>query len=443
MDKREYFLAALKAGAAYRKDWVLAAFSMIMEEEDAYTKDPYPYRIVRWNGEYRFLDPEKNGDLTLLEGTNPNEPPFHLKEKIKLKAGAIPNLKKDVETTYGNLLFNYLVLVWPFYDKIEYLEGRITAKQVEELIQKRLVDEPEGGAPQPGDPDWKGGPDAPIYVSEYLKFSEAMFSLVGYTQLCVPSATPKALTTHPDIPKLKAKLLEENKDRLHDPAVIAKIEAELVKLDKEWLKGDPSEGFYIKKGSFDVKRKKLRLMYGAEMAFSDGSRAELVANSLDEGWDISKMPSMMNSLREASYNRGALTALGGETVKYFLRVFQNTKIAEQDCGSKLGREKAVTEENYQRFVGFYKINPDGVERLTEENLRKYIGRTITVRSPMYCLTPSTSYCAVCMGDANAEHPKALGALGAEVGSTFMNISMAAAHGKALAVARYDFKKSIT
>lgn len=442
MDKLEYFLKALKEGAFKKKHWVISAFSKTLEEENAWSADPYPYRIVLWQGEYHFIDLERNGDFSLIEGTRPEEPPFSFKERIKLKAGQVPNLKRDVDTTYGNLLFNYLVLVWAFHDKIEFQTGAVRANEIEKIIETRLTDEPEGGAPEVGSSGWVGGKDAPIYVSEYLRFCEAMFSLVGYTQLCVPAATEKSLTTHPDMPALKARLLEENKDRLHDPAVIARIEEQLIALDREWLKGDPSEGFYIDKKSFDVRRKKTHLMSGVETGFKEGAEIDLITNSLAEGWDISKMPAMMNSLRDGSYSRGALTALGGESVKYFLRVFQNTKIAEEDCKSKLGRDKDITQANYQRYIGFYKINPNGIEQLTEENLKGYIGRTIKIRSPMYCKTASTSFCAVCMGDSNAENPNALGTLGSAVGSQFLSLFMAQMHGKALTVAHYDFKEQI-
>src|SRR5690606_16419766 len=118
--------------------------------------------------------------------------------------------------------------------------------------------------------------------------------LGGFTQLWVPAASPKALQTHPDAPKLRAELLEKYKDRLHDPAVIAEIQNALVALDKEWLKGDPVEGFFLGDKVWNTARKRMFTIHGPESGFEEGGDAELIVNSLDEGWDITKMPVMVN-----------------------------------------------------------------------------------------------------------------------------------------------------
>lgn len=431
MNKRDYFVRVMNSDTYKKKRWIISAFSIVREGPKDFVENPYPNRIVRKDDAYYFIDPNKQGDHTMIEGAGVSEPVFRFKDSLKLKAGELVNLKEDVTTTYGQALVNQLALVYAFHDKVPYQNGEIKAKSLEKLIEPRLTNEPEGGAPLPGDDDYVGGEKAPIYISEYKRFAEAMFSLAGYTQLCVPAATPKSMVTHPDMAELKKRLLEKYKDRLHDPAAIAEIEKELIALDREWLKGDPSEGFYIGGSSISVKRKRMHLMYGAEMGFADGDKADLIANSLSEGWEIDKIPGMMNSLREGSYSRGKLTALGGESVKYFMRVFQNTKIVEEDCGSTLGRQKNITEDNHRRYLGFYKINPSGLERLTEDNIQKYIGKSITIRSPMFCRSEGTGFCSRCVGDVNAENPKGLGAAVAEVGSEFMSIFMAAAHARQL------------
>lgn len=442
MHKSEYFVRALNSDIYRRRDWVISAFSIVRDREELSIENDMPYRLFMEDGEYRFVDPTRAGEHSLLEGTVPGQPAFRFKDELKLKAGDLANLKHDVKTTYGNALFNQLVLVYAFHDKIPYQEGEIKARAIEALIESRLTNEPEGGAPLPGEPGYIGGVKDRIYISEYKRFAEAIFSLAGFTQLCVPAATPKSMVAPPNLKEVKEELLERYKDRLHDPAVIAQIDKELVELDRKWLDGDASEGFFISRSSRDLKRKKMHLMYGAEMAFTDGSKATLVANSLAEGWDIDKMPELMNSLREGSYARGKLTALGGESVKYFMRVFQNTKVTMEDCGSKIGRVKKITQNNHMRYVGFYKINPSTLERLDEDNVKKYIDKEITLRSPMYCKAEGTGFCARCVGDVNSENPKALGAAVAAVGSEFMQTFMSAAHAKSLTTARWTLEELI-
>lgn len=432
MNKIDYLFAALNAGAYKKKSWVLSVFSVTYGQEER-----YPYAIVRTEKNVVFVDPENPENLITIEGAKPNEPLFSFKDRVDITPELVPNCKGKLNVPIGNLFFNFYVLIYSLGNRIEFMTGKLTPGAVLAKIRPLMRDYPEAG--QERDP-------AMIYPDDYRKFQKAIFAIVGYTQLCVPSATRHMLGTHPDLPKRRAELLEKNKDRLWDPAVIAKIEEELVKMDMDYMATDPDggAGFFVKeKKSYGVVRKRLYSMHGAEMAFKDGTRATLVVNSLNEGWDVDKMPDMINSLREGSYNRGRDTALGGEAVKFLGRVFQNTTITEKDCGSKLGWEKEFTNDNYRRYVGFYRVTPNGSEEITEEFAKASIGKKISVRSPMLCKTPKTGFCQCCMGNPNAINPTALGLLAADLGSQLMYVFMGAMHGKVLSVAHYSYKHSIT
>lgn len=432
MKKRDFFLKAMEAGAYRHKAWVFHAFSMsnVPESEDI------PYRLHQGTDFYYYDDPE-SGESVVLEDAPSQEPCFSFREKVKLKAGDVINLHEDVNSSYGNLLANYVVLVYPFGDKINYIQGAFKIGAIEKEIEGRLTTNPEYQTKKDVEPE------NPIYVSEYLNYVDAILSLEGFSQLCVPSATRKTMTRDPRIPEIRAALLEKYKDSLDDPATIAKIDAELVKVDKEWLKDDLGEGFYHKSKSFEVVRKKAHLMHGAESGFQDGQKVDLVTNSLSEGWDIEKLPSMVNSLREGTYSRGAMTALGGESTKTINRIFQNTAIKEKDCGSKLGWDRTIDKENAKQYIGFFRIVPSGTEEITDANYEKFIGKTITLRTPMFCKTPKTGFCETCMGRKISENPHALGALAAEVGSTLMLLSMGAMHGKSLKTEEYRPASVIT
>lgn len=432
MLKRDFFLKACNAGAYRHKHWVLSAFSIMRPHET--DGETYPYQIVQGKDLYHFVDPDNAMELTPLDDSPVGQPPFVFLDRIDLKAGEVPNLKSAVTTTYGNVLFNFNVLVYAFGDKIEFVTGRVNLKKIEAEIERRLTS--DGKEP-------REGVEVPIYVSEYLEYVDAALATVGYTQLCVPSATRKTMTRDPRIPEKRKELLEKYKDSLNDPATVAKIDAELIEMDREWMKGDPGEGFYIKDKSYNVVRKKAHLFHGAESGFSDGPNVDVVQNSLSEGWDIEKLPAMVNSLREGSYNRGAMTALGGESAKTLTRIFQNARVMEEDCGSTMGMRKVVTRDNHQKYIGFYRIIPSGTEELSEKNIEKYIGKTITLRSPMFCKTPKTGFCVRCMGRQNSQNPNALGSLVSQVGSQFMGVLMASMHGKALKTAEFQPEFSIS
>lgn len=431
MNKLELFLSAMRAQEYRRKAWVISAFALVAEAPDAWRQDPYQWRLVQTPAGHFFVN---EGQLEPIEGSKAGEPPFAVKEHVQLKAGDVPNLSEDALATYGRILANYTVLVYAFDKKIAFINKRFSPGQIEEMIVPRLKDTPPEGAVR--------SPEL-IYVDEYLRYCDAAFYMAGFTQICVPAATEKSMVAPPGIVELKQRLLEENKDRLHDPAVIAKIDAELVAYDRAYLKGDPSEGFLLGDKSFAVVRKKMFGMHGAEVGLSESVDVELISNSLSQGWDITKFPAMNNSLRAGSFNRGAQTMLGGESVKWLLRASSNITVTQDDCGSRLGNWFTATDDNYTWLTGFHVIQSQGSKPVvSDEDARSYIGRKAMVRSPMFCRLEKTDYCKACVGARLAENPTGLSAAISEYGSAFLSIYMAAAHGKALKLQKMEIKTAI-
>ena len=404
MLKRDLYFQAHLDDAHLRKNWVLQAFSVTRFNRNAERE--------LWEFRYRpdGTDVWNGTDWVEIQDVEAMKPVFYADEPLSLKAGEVPNLKKDVDSTYGDVLFNWRVLVYAFGEHFDYEVGPINIGAIERKIAELMVDDPLSGEPED---------ESLLYVSKYLKFGQACSDLAGFTQLWVPAATPKSLQTHPDSKKLRAELLEKYKDRLHDPAIIAEIQNALVALDKEWLKDDPSMGFFMNDKQFNTARKRMFMIHGPEAGFSEGGSAELIINSLDEGWDMEKMPAMINSLRAGSYFRGALTALGGESVKFFMRIFQNTRISQQDCGATMGMLKSITKENYKSLVGFYEVTPQGPKGLDVDYLQSKIGQTLEIRSPLYCKTGLADFCEKCLGEPNAANPMSLGAEASQIGSAIM------------------------
>lgn len=437
MKKRDFFIEAVNNGAYRYKAWVFNMFTQTQPTDG----EEVPYQLHRGETHYYFYPGDTRSgsglDSVSIDDVDINQPPFSFKEKVVLKAGDIPNLHHDITSTYGNLLFNCVALVYPFGDKIDYVEGRVNIKDIEKQIEKRLVSDPSHR--KSGDYTVPN----PITVSEYLNYTDALLSLEGYSQLCVPSATRRALSTDPAVKQRKDELFEKYKDKLHDPAIVAKIEKELIAMDKKWLEGDLSQGFYAtaENKSYGIVRKKMFLMLGREAPF--GTDPVTVKNALSEGWDLDKLPSMVNTLREGSYKRGAETQLGGEASKTINRMFQNTRITQEDCGSLLGMEEVLDEKIAKLYVGFYYIQGKTVVKITDENVNGLIGKRIILRSPMFCKTPRANFCKTCMGESNSQNPTGLASLAHSVGSKMMDLSMQAAHGKELKTVPFSIKRSFS
>lgn len=446
MNKRQYLIESIQAGAYKRKAWILSVFTVVKHRPD---REPYPYQLVRSKDEQDdhvyFLDPNHDMQPVKLEEASWRHPIYHFDDRITLSPGELPNVTTKIETRVGNVLYNAMCIIYAFHDKFPFVTGKVKAEKVEAAIAVKLKDDPPA--------DQERSKDV-YYVDELLRYCEGMGALAGLTQINSPGASERSMTIDPIVLKRKKELLEQYKDQLHDPAIISRIETELTDLDRSTFKGDPAEHFYVKSKTFDVQRKRAFIMFGIETGFGDQSRgANLIQPSLLDGVDMTNMPGWVDSVRAGSYNRGHETALGGESVKYFYRIFQNTRVAEPDCGVQTGMSWSITEDNYRAFAGLHLAGVSGkskdpevnaeASRLTEERLRGLIGKTVSIRSPVMCQTEGSSFCARCVGDGLAANPTGLHISISDVGSNFMYAFMQATHGKALRTSVYHPAISIT
>lgn len=437
MKRSEFFKNALRARKYKEKNWIISAFSIqrkSSESNEQQAKPWYIYQQVNDDGIVEdILFTGEDGQYITIDdyeyNSDKKNPPFQFLESINISSDEVENLTEDeITTSYGTLLVNYLVLIEPFGSKIEYKNGRVDIKDIEKDIVNLLTSSVE-------DPSQRD--ENLIYPDEYDIYRKAAMYLTGFTQLCVPSASEKMLTTHPDVPKRRQELIEEYKDRLDDPTIIHYIEQELKKLDKEHLEGDVSEGFLIKGKTLDPARKKAHLMMGIEEGFDDADTKAIVTQSLAEGIDPKDLPGLINSLREGSYDRGFQTMNGGRVAKALFRIMQNSKIEEEDCGSNITLDTFIKPNEKDRYVGNFILVNNEVVEITNENIDKYTGTTVNLRTPLFCKTEGNGFCLTCMGKRFEGHERSLASAASQIGTTFMMIFMKSIHGKALETAEYN------
>lgn len=431
IDKRDYYILALNAGCYKHKGWVIEAFSYVEHLATSRGKADWPYALHRdEEGYYCFLPGES--DKVYIQGAFKTGGPFHFLEEIMVGAKEVPNIHQNTVTYYGNLLVNYTCLVYAFGSRVEFVPGPVTIAKMEERIQPRLATVP------PDDKIAKAERIAEsLYIDEFKLFNDGVRHLEGLSQLCVPSASEKTMTVSPEVIKRRDELFKEHAHELDDPLVQAKIDKELIAMEKAWIKGDPAERFYIKGKSYDVVRKRLFLYQGQENGF--GKIGKTITTSLNEGWDIKNLPAMANALRNGSYSRGFLTALGGVEAKGNYRIFQNTVVAEDDCGSKMGMRIVLAPDMAKHFISSSVIEKSGkVVELTEENVQSYVGHPIVIRSVAYCKTANQNVCAVCVGKKIASTPNAISTYASDLGSLFVALMLAAMHGVALKTAKVSY-----
>ena len=430
MNKRELFILAMKANLYRKLDWVVSAFSISVP-----TDEIYGYKIKSDVTGHYYLDPNTLKDYIKIDDGVPNTPLYTAKESLDITPDDIVNLKTNIATTYGNLLTNYILLVYPFKDKVPYINSRFNIGKVEKHILPLLKSNPK--------PNEQRDPNS-IYVDEYIALGDAVVYMCGFAQLFTWGLTEKIVIPPDWVKEEKAKLIEKYKDSLNEAATVAMIDAELVKLYKEYIKDDPGSNFILSSKSLNIVAKKKYLMLGGEQGLSEDTvNVSLIQNSLAEGWDVSAFAEMNNVLRAGAFNRGQQTVMGGVAVKGLLRASANLNVAGDDCGSRIGIVTDINKDNLSRFVGMSVILKEGTETMKkEEDVGRYLGKRVMIRSPMYCKLDKTDYCKTCLGERLANNPEGLSIAVSEYGSIFLYIFMSAAHSKGLMLAKMDWKSQI-
>nr|DAK33011.1 MAG TPA: DNA-directed RNA polymerase subunit alpha [Caudoviricetes sp.] len=427
MTRVEYFRWVIQETRLWMDlEWIVSLLSYrvgLSEERVGYLK----YE----NGECRYFNKEGYWDK-IVDYQNENKGLFQYKDTIALQKGDIANLDRDIETTVGRVLQNLIMLVYPFGEKISYINKRFMPRDIEGIIKDRLVDTPLSTAERSKEF---------IYVDEYIRYSDACLFLSQLCQICVPGVTEKAITAPPGGREYLAELMDRavrEGRSLHDPATIADIGQEMERYDSIYLQGDRSLGFLInKKKDLGIVRKKMFLMYGFDKGFDETSDVDFIDRPLSEGIDYSRIDSYINGSRSGSFSRGAETQLAGVSVKEMLRASSNENIAIEDCHTDLGMRITLTEDNISTYRGFYCFYQGKEIKLDDDNRDMYLGKTVDMRSPAYCRCEGTSRCARCCGPHLSLHQTGISSAVADMGSVFLNTLMKAMHGKALVTKELD------
>ncbi len=338
---------------------------------------------------------------------------LHLNRSFILSKDIIKNYNgMPIETTFGRFLLNYLCLTLPIGELIPYVNEVWNIGKIEEEIATLVLENK-------------------ITPQDCCKYSDNGFFLAHAGELCVPGFTRKSLTTDPEFEIKKAVLLEKYKGKMNDPASLSQYEDELKKIDRDYLEGDESLDFYKSiNGSFDNHRKKMYLTFGLSEAFKNGQKEyNFVEASLADGWKAKDIPVISNEIRKASYGRGIETAKGGSKTKEIMKVFQNIKITEDDCGTTRGEKIVLKSYLIKQFINRYILESGVAILLTQNNYKQYIDKEVLIRTPMHCqATTNNGYCYRCCGETiRTLDVESLGLQAVTVGSAFMGIAMKTMH----------------
>ena len=427
MNKFEYLKFALKNKVYRKQAWLISAFSIISEPNDAWKNDPYVARIVQAPFGIFFVDQERN--LVKIVDAKVGEPLFGMLDELQIDQSWIDNCSKPTQTLVGSLLVNYILLVESFGSKIPYMADNITIRKIEKFVIDHRDD------PKTPDP-------SKITLDEYLNMAKGIELLKTVTNLSVYSLTPKNLVPPPGFAEKKEALLKEYEGQLKDPVKLAEFEERLMEIDREHMKGDPSYGKLVSGKVHRNARRKLVLSSGAEGGLN-GIMVP-ITQSLAEGVPLTpeNFAAQVNGSRSGSYFRGVDTVKGGVSSKRAVRAVSAYTVQEGDCGTTLGVLKTYNKFNLENLVGRIIVgSKKPVENISEAE--NYLGKSIRVRSPAYCKLATTALCETCAGSRLSRFKDGLILPATDLTSAIMAASMAAMHNNVTSAAVVDLESNVS
>lgn len=432
MKRLDYLKLVLNNDIVTNKSWIVNAFAMTKDSKDLNTQY---LSLTRQSWGLSFYNGK--GELERIEDSKPNEPLFIFKEKIEVDNSWAPNIKEPIITSVGNLIFNRLCILPCFGSKMEFFTNRVTVERIENLIAVKLKDTPKEGEERSTEY---------YYVDEYIKLRDSLDTINTFSQLCTWAATPKNITPPTGIEAFKTQLDIKYEGQLANPIKIAEYEGELKKFDDDYLADDPSNDTFITKKMRENSRKQLFLTIGSETGFEEGTNHTFIRNSLNEGWptDPKEFTAMMNSLRSGSFSRGAETVNGGVAAKTLLRAANSYKIIDNDCGTTLGIKRKYSDNNINYLVGrkiFSGNNTVNIDNIDEA--KRYIGKDLIARSPMYCMSEGETICANCASTALSQYSTGLTIPLTEISAIILATSMAKMHSNVLSVTKLNIDEAFS
>ena len=370
---------------------------------------------------------------SLLANTVDGDAPFDATDSFVLPKGRYYN-KENVMTTVGRYIFNLVTLTERTGPHVGYINfpgngsgmGKIEAK-MSDLLMNDIIS-----------------------VEDYSNWIDRLqwlgFSISDYVS---PPLTTDLLVLPEKVKKRKQELLskESNVEALNNKDIItaSKIEKELLDMSKEELKDLPDMDIYDSgsRGSFGNNYKITAVSRGVVPCVSHPERVNISMASLDEGIPPEERYIYADVLTNASASRSLMTRNGGYEAKKLAAAFQGIVFDKKgsDCGTRLTVPLLVTEGNKKLLTDRYIMVNNRTTLLNSNNIDEYVGKTVSLRSPMYCRNPK--YCSKCTGELYHKLGiENVGLIANVIGTSMTTLSMKAFHNATVKLKEINYEDYI-
>ena len=356
------------------------------------------------------------------------KPRFKVNDTFTLNANEYIN-KEKVVTTVGRFIYNKIVIEPSVSEVTGYVNVTIDKKELsklENLISKALLNDK-------------------ITSEQMVAYLDRNQWLgLQFNSILATSFSENIVIPNKKIIKKRDELIKANKKALDegDVTVAVKIENTVKDMAEKDLKDDYGVDLYASGGggTFHNNYKAMALIKGPVYNPST-KKWDFVGNSLIEGIDKKDIPPMANSITTGAYPKAVGTQTSGYLSKQIIAAFQTSTLDKlgSDCGSKNFLPVEITKNNKSMYLYRYIIEGSKLVLLDDNNIDKYIGKIVKMRSPMYCI--SKKICRVCAGKMFEKLGiDNIGMSATRLSGRLLNINMKNFHDSTVSIHEFDSKK---
>lgn len=408
-----------------QKNWYICAFTIPIWKEHKYTGEENELDlIIQQNGLHCMIKEEEGLVPYRINDHKLTEPLFTWQDKLTVDNTWLPNITGKIETVLGRLLINAIVFVRVCGDRIPYLnKPKMQVSDIEGIIIANTRNKEDL---KPGN----------LTVGEMVKCIDNLNFFKFVATFTSVAATVKTITAAPGTKKFRDDLLKEYGDDIQDPVKLVEFEEKLMAFDQEYLKDDPAAAA-IFGAKTRASRSKTHYFYGKGLDFVDSKDNDtIIKQSLGEGVEAKpeEFSKHFNDLRYASFSRGSNTALAGYTYKILQRSLSGISISLKPCNTTKGYVRTITGKESSKLVGrSIKVGGKWVLINTQAESKALEGKTVELRSSMYCTSPKNSICYACMSESYKGQENAVTNIAAGITSVFLNAFLKLMHNSKLTV----------
>ena len=327
------------------------------------------------------------GDNTYFVETDNTLPLLVSSDVVTMPAHSMSIIDKDIETTVGRVIVNYIISEVGLEGNVKFLNKMFTYGSIEkEYIIPNLSNEGKPG-------------DIPVRLLK--KVANSVFFLRNLADVITIPSTEKSLLPPKDLQQRKLALAKVYDEKYGDWKSVHRIslmfDEELMSYYKEYLKDDPTYGITTSGKVVNASLKRRFVSQGNQSSLS--GKDHYIMSSLSEGAPKTKedIAAAMNGTISGVASRGLGTQIGGVMAKVLISALHGYVIEQADCKTKDTIDYFVTEDVSKLLIGLYHNIGTTATLITRDGANKLIGKTIKLRTTLYCKSKGASFCKTCAG----------------------------------------------